>query len=78
MTFDNVPWICTMKKNEHYFATMEWIKDPREECGWRRVSYEHGRAIEGEGKEGINDIVAGSVCEDDAGLGDTEPVSSKV
>jgi pro-apoptotic serine protease NMA111 len=21
MTFDNVPWVATMKKNEHYFPT---------------------------------------------------------
>lgn len=77
MTFDNVPWICTMKKNEHYFATMEWIKDPSEECGWRRVSYEHGESIKGEGKDGINEIAAESVCEDDVGAGDTEPVAVK-
>ncbi|OBT59421.1 hypothetical protein VE04_00602 [Pseudogymnoascus sp. 24MN13] len=77
MTFDNVPWICTMKKNEHYFATMEWIKDPSEECGWRRISYEHGESIKGEGKEGINEIAAESIAEDDTGAGDTEPVAVK-
>lgn len=27
VTFDNVPWVATMKKNEHYFPTMEFIKD---------------------------------------------------
>lgn len=41
-----------MKKNEHYFPTMEVIKDPSEDCGWRRVTYEGGKQVEGEGKEG--------------------------
>jgi pro-apoptotic serine protease NMA111 len=53
MTFDSVPWVVTMKKNEHYFPTMEWIKDPAEECGWRRVTYEGGQVIEGEGPDGV-------------------------
>jgi len=29
-----------MKKNEHYFPTMEFIKDPSESCGWKRITYE--------------------------------------
>ncbi|KAK0701649.1 trypsin-like cysteine/serine peptidase domain-containing protein [Lasiosphaeria miniovina] len=53
MTFDSVPWVVTMKKNEHYFPTMEWTKDPAEECGWRRVTYDGGKVIEGEGTDGI-------------------------
>lgn len=53
MTFDNVPWVITMKKNDHYFPTMDWIKDPSESSGWRRVTYEQGKAIKGEGHEGI-------------------------
>ncbi|KAK4159782.1 trypsin-like cysteine/serine peptidase domain-containing protein [Cladorrhinum sp. PSN259] len=54
MTFDNVPWVVTMKKNEHYFPTMELIKDPNEECGWRRVTYENGGdVIQGEGQDGV-------------------------
>ncbi|KAJ4294754.1 hypothetical protein N0V88_004988 [Collariella sp. IMI 366227] len=53
MTFDNVPWMVTMKKNEHYFPTAELIKDPSEECGWRRVTYEHGKVIKGEGPDGV-------------------------
>ena len=49
MTFDDLPWVVTMKKNEHYFPTMEWIKDGSEPCGWRRVTYEDGgQAHEGE------------------------------
>lgn len=58
MTFDNVPWVITMKKNDHYFPCTEWIKDPSESSGWRRVTYEQGKKIEGEGHDGIN-IVAG-------------------
>jgi hypothetical protein len=27
MTFDNVPWVATMKKCEHYFPTVEFVKD---------------------------------------------------
>ena len=48
-----------MKKNDHYFPTMEWIKDPAEACGWRRVTYEQGKPIEGEGADGINVIARG-------------------
>jgi hypothetical protein len=54
MTFDNVPWVITMKKNDHYFPTMEWIKDPSETSGWRRVTYEQGKIVQGEGADGIN------------------------
>jgi hypothetical protein len=68
MTFDNVPWVITMKKNDHYFPTMEWIKDPSEESGWKRVTYEQGKPVEGEGTEGV--LVApveieGGVVEED-------------
>lgn len=40
VTFDNVPWVATMKKNEHYFPTMEFVKKDGE---WRRFTYEKGR-----------------------------------
>ncbi|RYC61143.1 hypothetical protein CHU98_g5065 [Xylaria longipes] len=71
MTFDNVPWVVTMKKNEHYFPTMEWIKDGSEPCGWKRITYESqsGRAIEGEPTDGMVPTTAddnGDICEDDA------------
>ena len=49
MTFDNVPWVATMKKCEHYFPTVEFLKDPQEREGWRRVTYEEGgRIVKGE------------------------------
>uniref|UniRef100_L2GG11 Pro-apoptotic serine protease NMA111 n=2 Tax=Colletotrichum fructicola (strain Nara gc5) TaxID=1213859 RepID=L2GG11_COLFN len=53
VTFDSVPWVITMKKNEHYFPTMEWIKDPSEPCGWKRKTYEGDEVFEGEGPDGI-------------------------
>ncbi|TVY60689.1 Pro-apoptotic serine protease, partial [Lachnellula suecica] len=59
MTFDNVPWVITMKKNDHYFPTTEWIKDPAESSGWRRVTYEQGKKVDGEGSEGINLLAGG-------------------
>jgi hypothetical protein len=54
MTFDKVPWVITMKKNDHYFPTMDWIKDPSESSGWKRVTYEQGKPVKGEGHDGIN------------------------
>jgi len=50
MTFDNVPWVATMKKNEHYFPTVEFIKDGSVREGWRRVTYEDGKVRKGEGE----------------------------
>ncbi|KAK4185942.1 Pro-apoptotic serine protease [Podospora australis] len=59
VTFDSVPWMVTMKKNEHYFPTVEWIKDPSEECGWKRVTYEgSGKVVEGEGADGVATVPA--------------------
>lgn len=40
MTFDNVPWVATMKKNEHYFPTIEFVKDEAEELRWKRIVHE--------------------------------------
>jgi len=69
MTFDDVPWVITMKKNDHYFPTMEWVKDASEPSGWKRVTYEQGKMIEGEGHDGIN-VVAGDNFEMDPDGGD--------
>ena len=49
-TFDNVPWVATMKKCEHYFPTMEFVRDAEEEVRgrtlkkWRRFTYESSGA----------------------------------
>ncbi|OOQ87263.1 Pro-apoptotic serine protease nma111 [Penicillium brasilianum] len=40
VTFDNVPWVVTMKKNDHYFPMSEYIKDPSVEAGWRTISHD--------------------------------------
>lgn len=48
MTFDNVPWVATMKKNEHYFPTMEFAKETGDDGRpkWVRRSFgeEGGKA----------------------------------
>ena len=49
MTFDNQPWVITMKQNMHYFPTIEFIKDGSKREGWRRVMYENGQPREDEG-----------------------------
>lgn len=68
-TFDNVPWVATMKKNEHYFPTIEYVKDSREANGWRVRSW-------GE-KGGVQDAAGGVMDEgtaagDDNGGGDVD------
>ena len=50
MTFDNVPWVATMKKNEHYFPTVEFIKDAEVREGWKTKKYEDGVVTKGEGE----------------------------
>jgi hypothetical protein len=37
MTFDNAPWIITMKKNTHYFPTVEFRKGS---AGWHKTVHE--------------------------------------
>ncbi|KAI0478937.1 Pro-apoptotic serine protease NMA111 [Xylariaceae sp. FL0804] len=68
MTFDNVPWVITMKKNEHYFPTMEWVRDGSEPCGWRRITYESrsGRAVDGEPTDGVPQALGPAAGEDPA------------
>ncbi|CRG90839.1 Pro-apoptotic serine protease nma111 [Talaromyces islandicus] len=39
VTFDNVPWVVTMKKNDHYFSMSEYIKDSTTDSGWKVVTY---------------------------------------
>lgn len=64
VTFDNVPWVCTLKKNEHYFSTMEFVKTGRGEDrarnGWRRITYESG----GGAHKGAEPIQADRVDQD--------------
>ncbi|EON65467.1 Pro-apoptotic serine protease NMA111 [Coniosporium apollinis CBS 100218] len=55
MTFDNVPWVATMKKNEHYFPTVEVVKDAAEDLGWKRIVHECEK-----GGAGMEAVVEGS------------------
>ncbi|KAK4574038.1 hypothetical protein LTR86_001799 [Recurvomyces mirabilis] len=67
MTFDNVPWVATMKKCEHYFPTVEFVKDSGVREGWRRVMYEGGEAKKGEGEvNGVAD--EGGAVEEHEGM----------
>lgn len=72
-TFDNVPWVATMKKNEHYFPTVEYVKDASEPNGWKVRSWgeEGGVRVSG----GVMD--EGTAAGDDAGGGDVEGVSGE-
>ncbi|UKZ60382.1 uncharacterized protein TrAtP1_001663 [Trichoderma atroviride] len=63
VTFDSVPWVITMKKNDHYFPTMEWIKDGNEPCGWRRVTYEGNQVFQGEATDGIPTVAGNAEME---------------
>lgn len=67
VTFDNVPWVATMKKNEHYFPTMEFVKDPGEPCGWKRLSYENGEEVQGVANLTSENMDEGAGHEHDAG-----------
>jgi hypothetical protein len=58
MTFDNVPWVATMKKNEHYFPTIEFIKDDTEELGWKKIIREADSGGSTELLEGGMDVAA--------------------
>lgn len=70
MTFDMVPWVITMKKNEHYFPTMEWIKNGSDPCGWKRVTYAgDGTPVEGEPSEGLLPIIADDIGDMEEAVG---------
>ncbi|KAF2134651.1 trypsin-like serine protease [Dothidotthia symphoricarpi CBS 119687] len=61
MTFDNVPWVATMKKNEHYFPTIEYKKDSAEPLGWKKIIHE----CEAGGAREVDEAAAeGDVCEE--------------
>lgn len=50
MTFDNVSWVATLKANNHWFPTVEFVKDSAVREGWRRVQYVDGVKKEGKGE----------------------------
>ncbi|KAH7140862.1 trypsin-like cysteine/serine peptidase domain-containing protein [Dactylonectria macrodidyma] len=49
-----IPFVITIKKNEHYFPTTEWLRDSTEPLGWRRMTYEEGKICPGESQKGIS------------------------
>lgn len=64
VTFDNVPWVATMKKNEHYFPTTEFAKvageDGTGERKWKIVQHK---------REG-GDVLVGTAEVVDQGMGE--------
>jgi len=69
MTFDNVPWVVTMKKNEHYFPMSEYVKDPSQPNRWKVISYDaHGKKSGGK-HEGVP-VTAEAMDEDANGGSD--------
>ncbi|KAJ4523307.1 hypothetical protein HRR78_000803 [Exophiala dermatitidis] len=75
MTFDNVPWVVTMKKNEHYFPMSEYVKDDSKPTGWRVISYS-GKGKQAGGKHDGAPITAEGMDEEagaSEGDGDEAP-----
>ncbi|KAL8876281.1 MAG: hypothetical protein Q9192_008890 [Flavoplaca navasiana] len=64
VTFDNVPWVATMKKCEHYFPTMEFVKEAGTGEWQKRVFGKEGDGVGGMGG------VGGGVDEGGAGVDD--------
>ncbi|KAF5022687.1 hypothetical protein F66182_5235 [Fusarium sp. NRRL 66182] len=52
--YSGSPSVVTIKKDERYFPTVEWIRDPSHSEGWKRITYEDGKAVQGEGLYGIS------------------------
>lgn len=71
MTFDNVPWVVTMKKNDHYFPMSEYVKEST--GSWKTVSHRKrtdGAPVTADGMdEGADD--SGADEEHDQGDGET-------
>jgi len=36
-TLNDLPQLVTIKNDGYYFPTVEWIKDPNAEIGWKRT-----------------------------------------
>ncbi|KAK2749403.1 hypothetical protein FQN57_006335 [Myotisia sp. PD_48] len=71
VTFDNVPWVVTMKKNDHYFPMSEYVKDPSTDLGWKTINYNPDRAT---GLCNTNNLNADAMMEDrNDGIGGEEP-----
>ena len=73
-TFDNVPWVATMKKDEHYFPTVEYVKDPSEPNGWKVRSFGERGGVEDPSGAVMDE---GPAAGDDADGGDVEGVGGE-
>jgi hypothetical protein len=51
--YSGSPSVITIKKDERYFPTAEWVRDEAHAEGWKRITYENGEVIQGEGLYGI-------------------------
>ncbi|KAJ4007590.1 hypothetical protein NW752_010255 [Fusarium irregulare] len=51
--YSGSPSVITIKKDERYFPTAEWVRDEAHAEGWKRITYENGEIIQGEGLYGI-------------------------
>lgn len=76
MTFDNVPWVATMKKNEHYFPTIEYVKDGAEPLGWKKILHESNEkgVLEEPAPEVDGDMEEGEPMSEFGGDADAEGV----
>jgi S1-C subfamily serine protease len=69
MTFDNVPWVATLKKNEHYFPTVAFERDTDAPEGWKRRVVKFGEDEEGIMEDGGEVLSAGVEQNVDVGGG---------
>ncbi|KAF4445607.1 hypothetical protein F53441_10671 [Fusarium austroafricanum] len=51
--YSGTPSVVTIKKDERYFPTAEWVRDDSHPEGWKRITYENGEIIQGEGLYGF-------------------------
>jgi S1-C subfamily serine protease len=71
MTFDNVPWVATLKKNEHYFPTVAFERDAESPEGWKRrvVKFGEDEGADGATEDGGEVLSAGVDQSGDVGGG---------
>ncbi|KAM5363203.1 hypothetical protein ACJA88_013641 [Fusarium oxysporum] len=52
--YSGSPSVVAIKKDERYFPTVECVRDDMHAEGWRRITYENGEVVQGEGLYGIS------------------------
>lgn len=53
INYSGSPSVVTIKKDERYYPTAQWIRDDSHPEGWKRITYENGETVQGEGLYGI-------------------------